>query len=90
MRGARPDAHAPRVMPSFFIGDSSVVGFIPACTNASCNLLHELPPFHAFRLMTSNTTNLDASTPLQECGKSLHIPLEPPALPPLCSGQVCG
>ena len=25
--------------------------------------------------MTSNTTNLGASTPLRECGKSLHIPL---------------
>ncbi len=25
--------------------------------------------------MTSNTTNLGASTPLQECGKSLRIPM---------------
>jgi hypothetical protein len=27
--------------------------------------------------MTSNTTNLGASTPLSEGGKSLRIPLEP-------------
>ena len=27
-------------------------------------------------LMTSNTTNLGALSPLQECGKSLRIPIE--------------
>jgi hypothetical protein len=33
-------------------------------------------PFQRFRLMTSNTTNLGASTPLHEGGKSLRIPIE--------------
>ncbi|HEY8707786.1 MAG TPA: hypothetical protein VIM34_07285, partial [Burkholderiaceae bacterium] len=42
----------------------------------SCNLLHGTSPFTGFRLMTSNTTNLGASTPVPESGKSLRIPLE--------------
>jgi hypothetical protein len=33
-------------------------------------------PFPRFRLMTLNTTNLGALTPLQEGGKSLRIPIE--------------
>jgi hypothetical protein len=40
----------------------------------SCNLLHGLPLFNGLRLMTSNTTNLGASSPLPEGGKSLRIP----------------
>lgn len=35
--------------------------------------------FPRFRLMTSNTTNLRASTPLQDRGKSLRIPIGKPA-----------
>ncbi len=42
--------------------------------DSSCNLLHGTSPFNGFRLMTSNTTNLGASTPLPEGGKSLRIP----------------
>jgi hypothetical protein len=44
--------------------------------NTSCNLLHGLPLSMAFRLMTLNTTNLGAPTPLPEGGKSLRIPIE--------------
>jgi hypothetical protein len=43
----------------------------------SCNLLHGTSPFNGLRLMTSNTTNLGASTPLPEGGKSLRIPFQP-------------
>ena len=42
----------------------------------SDNLVHGTSPFIGLRLMTSNTTNLGASTPLPEGGKSLRIPLE--------------
>ena len=42
--------------------------------NTSRGLLHGAPPFNGFRLMTVNTTNLGASTPLPEGGKSLRIP----------------
>jgi hypothetical protein len=43
--------------------------------DANCNTSGSTDfPFPRFRLMTSNTTNLGASSPLQECGKSLHIP----------------
>jgi hypothetical protein len=45
--------------------------------DCSCNLLHGTSPFDGLRLMTSKTTNLGASTPLPEGGKSLRIPLEP-------------
>ena len=34
-------------------------------------------PFSGLRLMTLNTTNLGASTPLPEGGKSLRIPFKP-------------
>jgi hypothetical protein len=47
-----------------------------ASNDSSCNLLHGTSPFNGLRLMTLNTTNLGASTPLPEGGKSLHIPLE--------------
>ena len=42
----------------------------------SCNLTHGTSPFNGLRLMTSTTTNLGASTPLPEGGKSLRIPIE--------------
>ena len=41
----------------------------------SDNLLYGTYPFIGCRLMTSNTTNLGASSPLPEGGKSLHIPI---------------
>jgi hypothetical protein len=44
--------------------------------DGSCNLFHRTSPFTGLRLMTSNTTNLGASTPLPEGGKSLRIPME--------------
>ena len=56
------------------------LGQIDACANgftsndSSCNLLHGTSPFNGLRLMTSNTTNLGASTPLPEGGKPLRIP----------------
>jgi hypothetical protein len=42
--------------------------------DSSCNLLHGTSPFNGLRLMTLNTTNLGASSPLPEGGKSLRIP----------------
>jgi hypothetical protein len=43
---------------------------------SSCNLLQGTSPFNGLRLMTLNTTNLGASTPLPEAGKSLRIPFK--------------
>ena len=42
----------------------------------SDNLVHGTSPFIGCRLMTLNTTNLGASSPLPEGGKSLRIPIE--------------
>lgn len=47
-----------------------------ASNDSSCNLPHGTSPFIGLRLMTLNTTNLGASTPLPEGGKSLRIPIE--------------
>jgi GNAT superfamily N-acetyltransferase len=41
----------------------------------SCNLLDGTSPLIAARLMTSNTSDLGASTPLPEGGKSLRVPV---------------
>ena len=42
--------------------------------DCSCNLLHGTSPLNGLRLMTLNTTNLGALSPLPEGGKSLRIP----------------